>query len=306
MDVRTDLALELHEDALKNSVNNNIPGAYVEEKEYPECLLTEIKIINEEGAKVIGSPCGNYTTFEVGRVGISETKKFCSVCERVTEKLTEYAEHLCKGKPDKILVAGLGNADITADSLGPLAIKSVLVTAHLKRLSKELFESFGSVEITALSMGVMAQTGIESAKIIKSVCDTVKPKLVIAIDSLASNIFSRLATTVQITDTGICPGSGIGNKRNAVTKKEIGVPVIGIGVPTMIEIAELICDGAAAMGDAYGTDEVRAKLGDKSKQLVTPKDSAIMIADMAKLIGFAIDRSFIKDINYDEIARLVN
>lgn len=305
MDVRTDLAIELHADAVKRFSEGKLSGISITEEEKGNFSLISISVDNDEGEQAIGRPKGHYITVEFGRVGVADTEKFTELCTLVYEELSGIIKQKCGGIPKKVLITGLGNADITADSVGPLSIKSLIVTGHLKTLSEELFQSFGGVEITALSMGVMAQTGMESAQVIKSVCDRMKPELVVAVDALASNMLSRLARTLQISDTGIRPGSGIGNFRCAIDEDFLGVPVISVGVPTMVEVAALVADVADELGFAdIPASRIREKLGDTSKQLVTPKDSAVIIADIAKLIGFALNRTFIPDISFDEIARL--
>ncbi len=307
MDIRTDLAIELHADAVKESKNNNSDGIEVSKEKYPFCELTRIKVIDKSGEEILCKPKGNYITLEFGRVGVSETEKFCSVCDILKTELTNLLYGINGGLPKKILIVGLGNADITADALGPLTIKSVVVTGHLERISSELFESFGGIAITALSTGVMAQTGMESAEIIKSITDRTEPDAVIVIDALASNSMSRLGCTLQLADTGICPGSGIGNNRDALNRETLGVPVISVGVPTMVEIAAIAADAFEKAGaNTLSLGRIRDILGEDGKVLVTPKDCGIMIADVAKLIGFAIDKALISDIDYQEIARLVN
>lgn len=307
MDIRTDLAIELHAKAVSELKGNDIDGIEIEEKKFNEYKLTRIKIINEKGEKILGKPIGNYVTVEFGRVTAAETDKFINISKCLECEIKQMVLDKCKVLPKKVLISGLGNADITADSLGPLTIKNIVVTRHLKKLSSELFESFGNVEIMAISMGVMAQTGMESADILKSIVDRMKPEAVIVIDALASNMLSRLASAIQIADTGICPGSGIGNSRAEIDSKTLGVPVISVGVPTMVEIATLVGDVAYRLGNKSITSQtVRNALGQESLSLVTPKDSAIMICDIAKMIGFAIDKVFIKDLEFEEIARLVN
>ena len=304
MDVRTDLALELRDRAVKNS-KKKIDGIDCYTCREHDCEINKILIKNKTGAKLIGRPMGRYITFEFGRVGVADTEKFTDICEIIVKELTEMIENKCPVFPKRVLVACLGNADISADALGPLTSKSIIVTSHLKTVCPSLFESFGNVELMSLSLGVMAQTGLESAEIIKSVAQSVKPDIIIAVDALASSELSRLACTLQISDTGISPGSGIGNFRNSLNESSLGLPVFSIGVPTMVEISSLVSNALKLLEIEPRKDLVSA-LGKNGKLLVTPKDCAIIIADLAKLIGFAINKTFIKDLDYEEIARLVN
>lgn len=303
MDIRTDLALELRDGVIEKEKRKLEDVDFAESVE-GECKITKIKI-GKDSEETIGCAAGNYVTVEFARFGAADTEKFAFLCEILVRELSVLISGKTKSFPKKVLVACLGNADISADALGPLTAKSLIVTGHLKKLDREIFESFGSVELTALSLGVMAQTGIESADIIKSVVAKTKPEAVIAVDALSSRELSRLASTLQLSDAGICPGSGIGNFRSALNEQTLGVPVFSIGVPTMVEISALVCD-ALKMLSLTCDGNVREKLGKNGRLLVAPKDSAIIIADLAKLIGFAIDKTFIKDLDYSEIARLTS
>ncbi len=303
MDIRTDLALELRNDIVEKK-KRKLDDVDFSESTEGECKLTKIRI-GKESEELVGCRAGNYVTVEFQHFGAAETEKFNFLCEILTRELTSLVTTKMKSFPKKVLVACLGNADISADALGPLTAKSLIVTGHLKRLDAELFESFGAVELTSLSLGVMAQTGIESADIIKSVVKQIKPEAVIAVDALSSRELSRLASTLQLSDAGICPGSGIGNFRAALNESTLGVPVFSIGVPTMVEISALVSDALTLLGLSC-EGSIREKLGENGRLLVAPKDSAIIIADLAKLIGFAIDKTFINDLDYSEIARLVN
>ena len=303
MDIRTDLALELRDGAIKNDKEKLCDVDFSENVE-GDCKITKIKI-GEKSEPLLGCPAGNYVTVEFPHFGAAETEKFDFLCTILTRELTALIKGKTKKLPRRVLVACLGNADISADALGPLTAKSLIVTGHLKKLDSGLFESFGGVELCALSLGVMAQTGIESADIIKSVVAKTSPEAVIAVDALSSRELSRLASTLQLSDAGICPGSGIGNKRAALDERTLGVPVFSIGVPTMVEISALVTDALGLLGLSC-EGSVRERLGKNGRLLVAPKDSAIIIADLAKLIGFAIDKTFISDLDYSEIARLTS
>ena len=303
MDIRTDLALEMRDKAIKNDKKELDDVDFTESTE-GEFKITKIKI-GKNSESFLGCGAGSYVTLEFSRFKAADTDRFYLLCELLTRELSYLIRGKSKRFPKKILVACLGNADISADALGPLTAKSLIVTGHLKKLDAELFKSFGSVELTALSLGVMAQTGIESADIIKSVVAKTCPEAVIAVDALSSRELSRLACTLQLSDAGICPGSGIGNHRAALNEATLGVPVFSIGVPTMVEISALVCDALETLGLSWDGN-VRQRLGENGRLLVAPKDSAIIIADLAKLIGFAIDRTFLYGLDYGEIARLTS
>ena len=202
------------------------------------------------------------------------------------------------------LVVGLGNEEITPDSIGPRAVKKLLVTRHIKGIDPVLYDDAGFGNVAAIVPGVLGQTGIESAEIIKSVCDSIKPKCVVVIDSLASRRLARLATTVQISNGGISPGSGVSNKRAELSDRTLGVPVISIGVPTVVDAATLAYDlleeHKGQPDEEFAEIIERVLAGDGKNMFVTPKDNDVIAIETAKLLSTAINLA-LHNISVEEI-----
>ena len=260
----TDLALEL-KDELEESLEEQqaFDGIKIQQERIGERGLQEtvIEIDSEEGEKQLGKPRGIYVTLE----GENMAGNDGSFHEEMSECLAKRLQSLLSGKR-KLLFIGLGNGEVTPDALGPLVIKNLFITRHLTGWK----EIEGCPAVAALAPGVMAQTGIETAGIIKGVVSQIKPDVCIAIDALAARSVNRLNSTIQLSDQGINPGSGVGNHRIGITKDNIGVPVLAIGVPTVID-AEGIIQGAG-------------------KMYVTPKDIDSDIRNISIIISKAINR----------------
>jgi len=226
MQNRTDLALELKEE---KNIGSAQSGIIVKTRIDTTNHIKETKIIikNKKGEDSLGKPKGTYITIEANG----------SFHKEMSEALFLNLKEMLN-KKKKILIAGLGNADVTADSLGPKVVNNLYITRHLQK------EGIGNYqfELSAIAPGVMAQTGIETSEILESLADRIKPDVVIVIDALAARSYSRLNKTIQISDTGIAPGSGVGNHRNEITQHTIGVPVLAIGVPTVISVPAIIHD----------------------------------------------------------------
>ena len=226
--IRSDLALELNEDINDDSTDN---GIIVENTANGKVKETIIRICNENGEKLIGKPIGVYITIEGDELNESDEdihREFSDVLCGHLSKLINRAR--------KILVIGLGNRMITPDSLGPLVVDNLYITRHL--IKEGIVNK--CIEISAITPGVMAQTGIENKDILSSICNHIKPDVVIAIDALAAREPSRLGRTIQICDTGISPGSGVGNNRGKLDYETLGVKVIAIGVPTVISVPSIV------------------------------------------------------------------
>ena len=238
----TDLADERRDIYRKaNKIEKDIPGIETEERQVSEDIkVATVKIINEEGANAIGKPIGTYTTIDVKKLKLAGEVEIQKASEVVTEELKKIFSKHVQNKED-ILVVGLGNAYVTPDSLGPKVIKDIDVTRHFLKYTPEYIDP-NTRPVTAISPGVLGTTGIETSEIVKGIVDNVKPKLVIVIDSLASKSIERISSTIQIADTGIVPGAGVGNARNELSEKTLGIPVIAIGVPMVVETATLVND----------------------------------------------------------------
>lgn len=238
--IRTDLAIEARE-LIKEShkTEDEEPnGVKVETKEGACYTLTKVSILNEAGSEAMGKPKGEYITIESQK--LKENAVDCH--EEIIGLLAEQLRQLAKIKEDDcILIAGLGNWNITPDALGPKAVSRILVTRHLQGALPVEIE--GTVRpVAAISPGVMGLTGIETGEIIKGLVEKIKPSLLIAIDALAARRSSRINATIQMSDTGVAPGAGVGNKRMMLSKETLGIPVIAIGVPTVVDAATLVND----------------------------------------------------------------
>lgn len=237
MQSRTDLALELKEEL---GEQYTISGIRVEKREDESLGIRETRIFveTEEAAEKIGKPIGQYITLESEQFLEEDT----SYHKEMSEALYELLQEFTKGK-ERILVAGLGNMQVTPDALGPLVVEHLFITRHLKNhgLLKD------GVELSAVTPGVMAQTGMETGEILKGIVEETKPDILIAIDALAARNSNRLNKTIQISNTGIAPGSGVGNHRQAITKETIGIPVLAIGVPTVISVPAIVNDAMDTM-----------------------------------------------------------
>lgn len=232
MQNRTDLALELKEE---KNIGSAESGIIVKTRIDTANHIKETKILiqNKKGERSLGKPKGSYITIEAGDLSSNNGSFHKEMSEALFLNLRQLL-----GKRKKILIAGLGNANVTADSLGPKVVNNLCITRHLQK------EGIGKYqfELSAIAPGVMAQTGIETSEILESLAAKIKPDVLIAIDALAARSSSRLNKTIQISDTGIAPGSGVGNHRNEITEHTIGVPVFAIGVPTVISVPAIIHD----------------------------------------------------------------
>lgn len=270
---RTDLALESYESHEKTKID----GVVVKE----ENNVTTVRVLDKNGAAVIGKPVGNYITLKV--------KSFVNDTDIFDGRLNEFAGVLKSILPENIrsvLIAGLGNKNITADALGPKTNGYILSTRHiiddLKKTSG--FESLFCV--STITTGVLGETGIETSEIIKGVVQQVKPSCVIAVDALAASSAQRLGNTVQFSDSGITPGSGVGNHRFEISRKTLGVPVISIGIPTVVS-ASVISGNSADCA------------------FVTPREIDRITEQGAKLIGMGINVCLQKDIDTRDLFALV-
>ncbi len=274
MENRTDLAVESFESKNKTAID----GVKIKEREG----VTVVSVLNEKGARAIGKPVGKYITCSVPSF-VNDTDIF----DGRLDKLSAALKSLLPENLSSVLVAGVGNLNITADALGPKTNNYVLATRHIveSRQKPDFFKGFFSV--CDITTGVLADTGIESAEIIKGVVEVTKPSCVIVVDALAATSSERLGTTVQLSDVGISPGSGVGNHRYEISKNTLGVPVVSIGIPTVVS--------AAAIG-GRNTDE---------KMFVTPREIDKITEQGAKLIGMSINVCLQKNISARDLFSLV-
>ncbi len=319
MNIRTDLALESAELYWETATEREIPGVVCEESGDDEVRVTRVDILTEEGEKAIGKKMGRYITIEMPSILESEPSAMQKASRCLADALTQMI-----GKPRLSLVAGLGNSEITPDSLGPKVIPRLVVTRHLFTHMPQAVEHLAPV--CALAPGVLGVTGIETGEIIKGVAARVKPDLVLVVDALASRKTERVSTTIQIANTGISPGSGVGNKRKAVNEETIGVPVIAIGVPMVVDAAtiandtiDLVIDTLVkeATGDFYAMLQnldreekhtlIRAALPkEMGTMMVTPKDIDALSDKIAHVVAMGINLALHPGITEEEIATFVS
>jgi len=280
--IRTDLALESRELHC-----GELSGVETAEESISGFSVTTVRILNEEAASALCKPIGEYITIELGALLRREENAFADAALLLADKLRGLLEI---ARDDNILVAGLGNRAITPDALGPIAADNVLVTRHLKSALPEDFAAFRCV--SALQPGVTGTTGVESAELIRALCEKIRPAAVIAVDALASRRYERLCRTVQLSAAGITPGSGVGNSRAALNSASLGIPVIAVGVPTVVDSAtlatDLLLDAGLSDKDADAILE-RLRGDPDSQMIVTPRDIDRSVHDVGKLVGYSIN-----------------
>ncbi len=249
--VRTDLALEARESV--EDANGELRGVIVKEYEKKELGIhvTKVQITTQNSAKLLGKPKGTYITLEVP--GLCECGENSDVGEHHEEVAREISRHLKEllpkqKNPYQVLVVGLGNRDVTADALGPAVAEHLYVSRHMMQEYGSLGVGKNSLAVTSCIVpGVMAKTGMETAEIVKGVVQETRPDAVVVVDALAARSTKRLNRTIQISNTGIHPGSGVGNHRNAIDEESLQVPVIAIGVPTVVDAATIVADALEKM-----------------------------------------------------------
>ncbi|WNR46351.1 GPR endopeptidase [Paenibacillus roseipurpureus] len=319
----TDLALDARDMAQAANQGQPIPGIEQEFTRENGIRVTKINVLNEEGSRALGKMLGHYITIEVPAL----REKDSQLQDRVATKLAQEFEQFLKGigipKNAKALIIGLGNANVTPDALGPLVVENVMVTRHYFELVPQDV-SPGYRAVSAVAPGVLGTTGIESSDIVQGIVDKSKPDFIIAIDALASRSLDRVNTTIQIADTGIHPGSGIGNKRKGLTKENLGIPVIAIGVPTVV-YASTIVNFAFDLMQKHFNDQTNTTgkiLGlldnineDERLQLVkevlnpvghdllvTPKEIDQFIEDIANIIASGLNAALHDAVDVDNVA----
>ena len=224
---RTDLALERREIFRKNNNLEEIDGIEIENKEVdPNLKVTKVDITNQNGEQAIGKPIGTYITIDIQKLRLAEEAEIQKSAEILSEELKEIINKHIESKDD-ILVVGLGNIYVTPDSLGPKVINDIDVTRHIIKYLPQYIDE-NSRPVSAISPGVLGTTGIETLEILEGVVKEIKPKLLIVIDALASRSIERISSTIQLSDTGIVPGAGVGNTRKEISKYSLGIPVIAI------------------------------------------------------------------------------
>lgn len=297
---RTDLADEAH--ALwKESAGAEtaLPGVRAREEEKNGCPVTRVDILDEAGARALGKPVGHYVTLDLTDLKSRADGAFSRSVEAVAGELSALLKDLPPNAP--VLVVGLGNRAITPDAVGPAATDHTLVTRHLV---EQVPEHFGHLRpVAALAAGVLGTTGMESGELAQAVAGQLSPAAIIAVDALASRSLSRVCTTVQLSDTGIIPGSGVGNHRKALDRHTLGVPVIAVGVPTVVDGATLALDLLGGDGEAPDPSVLH---GAGADVVVTPRDIDQRVADLSKVVGYAIDLALQPSLTLEDLEMLLS
>lgn len=321
-DVRTDLALEAKELAERPGMGA-IPGIHSETTEEDGIKVTVLHVQNEQGSQAIGKIIGHYVTIEVPGLRDGDTKLQDRVATQFAKHFESFLERLNINKTARVLIVGLGNWNVTPDALGPLVVENIMVTRHFFELMPDQVAP-GYRPVSAVAPGVLGITGIESSEIVAGIVDQSKPDLIIAIDALASKALERVNTTIQIADTGIHPGSGIGNKRKGITQEILGVPVIAIGVPTVVYASTIVNNTFELMrnhlqaqkGDPNQIFGLLNQMEDNERLqlvrevlnplghdlLVTPKEVDQFIEDIANIIASGLNASLHQAIDTDNVA----
>ena len=277
MAFRTDLAVEAIENRKTAAA---LPHVRQSDRMLEGFAVHEVRILSEDAAREIGKPQGRYLTLELDALIRREEDAFPRACKALSTLLRELLPHPNDGP---VLIAGLGNRMITPDAIGPQTADHVIATRHLVAQSPAVFADWRPV--SALAPGVLGQTGVETGEVICGVLDRVRPAAVIAVDALAAGRLSRLLRTVQLADTGITPGAGVGNARTALNEETLGVPVIAVGVPTVVDGATLAHEISSQL------DEPHCEALDDLSQpvMITTRDIDREVADISRMIGYAVN-----------------
>lgn len=323
MDIRTDLAIESREMYIKKH-NREIDGVIAEEEKEGDIKFTTVKIENEDGAKKMGKPVGNYITMDIPEFTVYDG----GIMDDVSKVLGKILKRLINlEEKQTALVVGLGNWQVTPDALGPKVAEKIMVTRHLQVVMPEAIDD--SVRpVCAIAPGVLGITGIETGEIIKSLVDKVKPDVVVCIDALASRRIERVNRTIQISDTGISPGAGVGNNRKEISEKTLGVKVIAVGVPTVVDAATIASDSIdlvineliskSSSGKEFynmlkDIDKSEKKLlikevlsANVGELIVAPKEVDMIIEALSKIISNGVNMALQPDMEMEDINKFLN
>lgn len=293
---RTDLARESFKD-----VSGRLEGIEQSSHKSGFYEIHRLRIRSADAAEKLGKPIGNYVTVECGRIHLLGEDQFALLSRILAGELRGMSERLCGRRVNadlKVLAVGLGNAELTADALGPDTVSKLTVTAHLREHESRLFHGLGCCSLSAFAPGVLGKTGIEAFALLLGAVRAVRPDLVIVIDALAARSCDRLASTVQISDAGLVPGSGVGNCRTAISSHTLGVPVIALGIPTVVESSTLVYDALERAGIADIGDSLRNVLENGRSFFVSPKESDVIEERISSLLARAVDLAFVGDFNF--------
>lgn len=294
-EVRTDLALEASE-RLKTQ-EGKLSGISVAEEKIPkmDATVTKVMIETKNAAKRIGKPIGTYITMEVPKLAQSDTGFHEKISKLLAKQIQELLKNMGFHKQSSIMVVGLGNRAVTADALGPKVIDHLCVTRHILSLYGKEAYAKEMPSVSAVEPGVMAKTGMESSEMLLGVVQKIKPDYMVAVDALAARSTKRLYTTIQISNTGIAPGSGVGNHRNAINEETMGIPVLAIGIPTVVDAATIVGDACEAWWHESlkevgpFPEEVKKYFRDLKNMYVTTKEIDEIIECISYTVSEAIN-----------------
>lgn len=292
---RTDLALEAHALLRAARGEGRIDGLSLTERRLHGCAVTEVRVESEGASRALGKPRGAYLTLDLRTLPDDPAAR----TERAALALSEALRSLIGPPAKTALVVGLGNRAMTPDLLGPRAAEHIPATRHLK--SEAAFSSLAAVSV--LTPGVLGTTGLEAAEQVRGAVEAVRPDLVVAIDALASQRLERVCTTVQLSDAGIVPGSGVGNHRGALTRETLGVPVLAVGVPTVVDAATLALDLLDEAGASLPEPDA---LRGHERVMVTPRDIDARVEELSRIVGFGIGLALQRALSLDELRALID
>ena len=303
---RTDLDLERRDIYRKaNNLEDEIPGIKYNVENIGKTKITRVEITSKEGEEALNKKIGNYITIDVNKINNlleAENQKIVELLSNEIEKIVD--KHI--GKSEDILVVGLGNLYSTPDSLGSKVVKKIEITRHIKKYMPQYIDK-NARAISAVAPGVLGMTGIETWEFLKGIVDNVKPKLILAIDSLCSRSVNRISKSIQLSDTGIVPGGGVGNARIELTKESLGIPVIALGIPTCVDVATITEDGLNLWIDKLEEKEnIDTKILEENNNyeaikeallpsdlnfIVTPKEIDELIENMTEIVSAGINNA---------------
>jgi spore protease len=315
-EIHTDLALEARELAMERGEGQEPSGIESQTEKHGETIITRVAVKTEEASKSIGKLPGYYVTLESQELRSRNRDKLEEIALLVAKEIEGFIAKFQFSDDDSCLVVGLGNWDATPDALGPRVVEHILVTRHLSETTPK--EQKGGLRpISAIAPGVLGSTGLETGEVIMGVVQKTKPKFVVVVDALASRSTTRMGATIQIADTGIHPGSGLGNRRMGITPQTLGIPVIAMGVPTVVEAATIVQDALSELNKmtpslvnpkAVNQQELIKRVLSPylNSLIVTPKEIDVMIEDLATVVSNALNIALHPGASPEEVFRYLS
>lgn len=292
---RTDLAMEAREQ------NTEISGVEIMQEQRAGAMLTCVKVLSDEGSRKLGKPIGTYITIEQSDLYEKNPQEERPLTECIAQQIGKLLKNdRAKGTT---LIVGLGNRELTPDSLGPRVVSELLVTRHVHKALPEKIDARVR-SVCAIAPGVMGETGMETEEVVKAVVDAVKPECVVVVDALAARSTQRILRTVQITDAGVAPGSGVGNHRSALNRESLGIPVIAVGVPMVVHASTILRDALERMAGGEVGSEVILHSMDGENLVVTPVMIDQAVRNVAARLALALDIALQPELTTEEMKRM--